>query len=66
MCSKLSNSASPSRLPPQHYADALSGRTVVLLFQKTSTRTRCAGEIGTAQLGGPRPLLELAGHQFLG
>ncbi|MCY4606431.1 MAG: ornithine carbamoyltransferase, partial [Gemmatimonadetes bacterium] len=37
---------------PQHYADALSGRTVVLLFQKTSTRTRCAGEIGTAQLGG--------------
>ena len=25
---------------------------MVLLFQKTSTRTRCAGEIGTAQLGG--------------
>ena len=28
------------------------GRSLCLLFQKTSTRTRCAGEIGITQLGG--------------
>ena len=34
------------------YADALSGQSLALLFQKTSTRTRCAGEVGMTQLGG--------------
>ena len=34
------------------YADALSGQSLALLFQKTSTRTRCSGEIGMYQLGG--------------
>lgn len=37
---------------PGHYSSALSGKTMALLFQKTSTRTRCAGEIGITQLGG--------------
>lgn len=49
---------------PQHYANALSGRTVVLLFQKTSTRTRCAGEIGTAQLGGHALYLDWLNTNF--
>ena len=43
------------RQDPVHATQALAGRTLALLFQKTSTRTRCAGEIGIAQLGG-RPL----------
>ena len=37
---------------PSHYSAALSGKTLALLFQKTSTRTRCASEIGMTQLGG--------------
>ena len=37
---------------PNHYSTALSGKTLALLFQKTSTRTRCASEIGITQLGG--------------
>ena len=37
---------------PERYANILSGRSLALLFQKTSTRTRCAGEIGMTQLGG--------------
>ena len=38
----------------------LEGKNIVLLFQKTSTRTRCAFEVGAMDLGmGPRarPLL---------
>ncbi|MYI93438.1 ornithine carbamoyltransferase, partial [Candidatus Poribacteria bacterium] len=31
---------------------AATGLSLALLFQKTSTRTRCAGEIGIVQLGG--------------
>ena len=37
---------------PAHYAQAMQGKTLALLFQKTSTRTRCAGEVGMTQLGG--------------
>lgn len=37
---------------PEKYRHAVGGRCLALLFQKTSTRTRCAGEIGITQLGG--------------
>ncbi len=37
---------------PEKYRHAASGLSLALLFQKTSTRTRCAGEIGIMQLGG--------------
>lgn len=37
---------------PGQYSDAMDGRSLALLFQKTSTRTRCAGEVGMTQLGG--------------
>lgn len=37
---------------PGQYAQAMVGKSLGLLFQKTSTRTRCAGEVGMAQLGG--------------
>ena len=37
---------------PEKYRHAVGGMNLCLLFQKTSTRTRCAGEIGITQLGG--------------
>lgn len=37
---------------PEKYRHAASGLSLALLFQKTSTRTRCTGEIGIVQLGG--------------
>ncbi|MYB64187.1 ornithine carbamoyltransferase [Candidatus Poribacteria bacterium] len=37
---------------PEKYRHAATGLSLALLFQKTSTRTRCAGEIGIVQLGG--------------
>lgn len=37
---------------PQKYRHAAGGLSLALLFQKTSTRTRCAGEVGIVQLGG--------------
>lgn len=37
---------------PDKFGDLMRGRSLALLFQKTSTRTRCAGEVGMAQLGG--------------
>lgn len=49
---------------PQHYAGALFGRTVALLFQKTSTRTRCAAEIGATQLGGHALYLDWQNTNF--
>jgi len=37
---------------PGTLATALAGRAVGLLFQKTSTRTRCSFEVGVGQMGG--------------
>jgi ornithine carbamoyltransferase len=37
---------------PERYRRALEHRAVALLFQKTSTRTRCSFEVGVAELGG--------------
>ncbi len=37
---------------PEKYRHAVGGRSLALLFQKTSTRTRCAGEVGITQMGG--------------
>ena len=37
---------------PAQFAATMSGQTLAMLFQKTSTRTRCAGEVGMTQLGG--------------
>lgn len=37
---------------PNKFENLMRGRSLALLFQKTSTRTRCAGEVGMSQLGG--------------
>lgn len=37
---------------PDLLARALAGRSVALLFQKTSTRTRCSFEVGVGEMGG--------------
>lgn len=42
---------------PQHYAGRLTGQTLAMLFQKTSTRTRMSFEVGMRQLGGQAVVL---------
>jgi ornithine carbamoyltransferase len=49
---------------PEDYVDALRGQTLALLFQKTSTRTRCAGEVGMTQLGGHALYLDWRATNF--
>ena len=49
---------------PARARDALAGRALALLFQKTSTRTRCAGEIGMGQLGGQALYLDWRASNF--
>ena len=49
---------------PGAFTEALKGRSLALLFQKTSTRTRCSGEVGMAQLGGHSVYLDWRATNF--
>ncbi|QQK08725.1 ornithine carbamoyltransferase [Miniphocaeibacter halophilus] len=44
--------------------DLLEGKNIVLLFEKTSTRTRCAFEVACADEGGYSTFLGMADSQF--
>ncbi|MFX0069636.1 MAG: ornithine carbamoyltransferase [Candidatus Hermodarchaeota archaeon] len=48
----LLDSADDIKKNPEKYSESLKGKTIVLLFQKTSTRTRISFENGMYQLGG--------------
>ena len=49
---------------PEAYVDAAGRRNLSMLFQKTSTRTRCAGEVGMSQLGGHAVFLDWRATNF--
>ena len=56
--------ATALRRDPSRHSQTLSGRSLALLFQKTSTRTRCSGEIGIGQLGGRALYLDWRSTNF--
>ncbi len=50
---------------PERYRDALQGKTLAMLFQKTSTRTRCGFEVGMVQMGGHALYLDWRSTNFV-
>jgi ornithine carbamoyltransferase len=49
--SGLLDLATKVKSDPQAYSDRLTGKTVALIFEKPSTRTRVSFEVGVAELG---------------
>ncbi len=49
---------------PEAYASAFAGKTLALLFEKTSTRTRSSFEAGAARMGGHAMVLDARSTQL--
>ena len=49
---------------PEKYYDSLKGKTLVMLFEKSSTRTRTSFEAGMNQLGGHAIFLDWKSSQL--
>jgi ornithine carbamoyltransferase len=49
---------------PDRYRPALRDKAVALLFQKTSTRTRCSFEVGVGEMGGQPLYLDWRSSNF--
>ena len=50
---------------PRDFAQALAGRSLALLFQKTSTRTRCSFEAAAHEMGARASYVEWARSNFV-
>ncbi len=63
--SALLDLAAELKASPERYADRLRGRSVAMIFEKPSTRTRVSFDVGIAELGG-HPVALSAGELQLG
>jgi ornithine carbamoyltransferase len=61
---KVVTAAADIKKRPDRYKNSLKKQTLFLLFQKTSTRTRLAFELGMKKLGGNTIVLEWAKSNF--